>query len=758
MPPRLSTRVSTSSTSSDEPVYLDCPPSFASAPFRRRNASIPSAAKSSNRKLRTKAFVVSDEDDEPEFIGRVLGGLAEKYRFKEVSDSAAAENLSRSTKEMSHHSSKNNAKRNSDIPERSDAISSPSAKTWGRSDNLPKQPESHALLPDLGPGARAYTRVAWLHACPICKLRWKGKESGIARWRHMTICRPPFYRPPNTPPNLQQLIHNALSRRTEPSSLLEWHTRSLTNDVDCFPTEKSPSASKKPNTRNASKGRRPRNVATITGLTSVTNVHPSDDRGEGWEEEVSSRIRDWIGPSSPSTLSENENAFIQLSPSNESIWSASQIRAQDDDYFPPTQPFDASSLAKAYPRPGSSSFSLRSSNSFRVSNMSPHRSRPLAQREILIPASDSEDEDIGDNEPVKDSFSEKGCRISPNQMTDIAFDDEDAYQPPFRSWRDLCTAGNPSQRTLRPTEAQDEFLIPQKKDHQNKSVVFTPYSKSYALNSGKVESPIKDGECEGFDFDINQDGAMLTRGGNSSAHHDHDILQKNEAGTPSVSSSSTVDSILEYSNVTDSELSKVGWGEENGFGSIEEEVQEGICGREERRRDLRMPDYDSWDVKALQLLTADYGYRSVKDRSSLVWIATECWKALNPLEAEASEGNMSLGEPICLGNGYLHVSEGDGNYDQKQCKGGSSEGEGSNKGKSDDNVDLHDQFHNIIVNDHDLYLRILHYEPVAFDELVIKAIASGMTRRGWKKELKNYLDLQNVTYFTGDSTSRRGWR
>lgn len=270
----------------------------------------------------------------------------------------------------------------------------------------------------------------------------------------MTICRPPFYRPPNTPPNLQQLIHNALSRRTEPSSLLEWHTRSLTNDVDCFPTEKSPSASKKPNTRNASKGRRPRNVATITGLTSVTNVHPSDDRGEGWEEEVSSRIRDWIGPSSPSTLSENENAFIQLSPSNESIWSASQIRAQDDDYFPPTQPFDASSLAKAYPRPGSSSFSLRSSNSFRVSNMSPHRSRPLAQREILIPASDSEDEDIGDNEPVKDSFSEKGCRISPNQMTDIAFDDEDACQPPFRSWRDLCTAGNPSQRTLRPTEAQ----------------------------------------------------------------------------------------------------------------------------------------------------------------------------------------------------------------------------------------------------------------------------------------------------------------
>lgn len=303
-------------------------------------------------------------------------------------------------------------------------------------------------------------------------------------------------------------------------------------------------------------------------------------------------------------------------------------------------------------------------------------------------------------------------------------------------------------------DEQDEFLILPKKDHQNKS-----YSKSYALTSGKVESPMKVRECEGFDFYINQDGAILTCGGNSSVHHDHDILQKNEAGPSSVSSSFTVDSILEYSNVTDSELSELGWGEENGFGSIEEEVLEGICGREERRRDLRMPDYDSWDVKALQLLTTDYGYRSVKDRSSLVRIATECWKALNPLEAEASEGSMSSGEPICLGNGYLHVSENDGNYDQKQCKGGSSEGEGPNKGKSNDNVvDLHDQFHDIIVNDSDLYLRILHYEPVAFDELVIKAIASGMTRRGWKKELKNYLDLQSVTYFTGDSTSRRGWR
>lgn len=72
---------------------------------------------------------------------------------------------------------------------------------------------------------------------------------------------------------------------------------------------------------------------------------------------------------------------------------------------------------------------------------------------------------------------------------------------------------------------------------------------------------------------------------------------------------------------------------------------------------------------------------------------------------------MSFTESISFGNDYSHLSEDGGDNDQKHCKGKSSEGKGLNKGKTVDTVVyLHDQFYDIMVNDHDLYLRILRYE------------------------------------------------
>lgn len=480
MPPKLSTRVSTSSTSSDEPVYLDCPPSFCPPSIRRRNASTSSATKPSDLKSRSETLVISDDDDEPEFIGPVLGGLAEKYCFKEISLPAAGK-LSWPTNGVSSQSCKSSAKRNSDVSERRDTISA-ALKIRGGSGNLSKQQISHALLPDLSlesepvPEWLGRTSVLLqLQACPVCKVRWKERESGITRWvsqmrlsetgshstdlfyrgqRHMSICRPPLYRPPNAPPDLQQLIHNALSARTEPSSLLQWHARSLISDMDFSTSEKNLLDNKKFNTRNASKSRRPGSVATITGLTSVTNVQPSDSRGEGWEEEVRSRVRDWIGPSSPSAPFDNGKAFIQLSPSNGNISSASPVRAEGNDSFPPTQPFIASILSQVYPRPGLSNSPPKSSNSLRLCKMSPNQSSSPAQREVLVPASDSEEEDIKELEPVRDSLSGKKCQVRPDQMLDIIEDDEDACQRPFLSRRDSHTAESPSERKRQPTKAR----------------------------------------------------------------------------------------------------------------------------------------------------------------------------------------------------------------------------------------------------------------------------------------------------------------
>lgn len=312
-------------------------------------------------------------------------------------------------------------------------------------------------------------------------------------------------------------------------------------------------------------------------------------------------------------------------------------------------------------------------------------------------------------------------------------------------------------------DEQEASLIPEKKNLREKLMPFAPSpTESHTMTPRKLESPKKGGECGEYDFDTNQngatnqDGAILTWEGNSSIHDN--ILQEDEARTPSVCSSTTVVSSVKHSNPTDSKSSKLGWGEENNIDSIDGKALVKICVRGERLRDLRargMPDYDSWDVKALRLLIADYGYKPIKDQLSLVQVAAECWKALNPLESETSEGSASSAEFISLGNDCSHPSEDDGNNDQKPCKSKSSEGEVLNKGKINGTVvDLHGQFQGMLTSDHDLYLRILRYEPIAFDELVSKAIASGMTRRGWKKELKNYLDLQSVTYFTDDPTSR----
>ena len=80
-----------------------------------------------------------------------------------------------------------------------------------------------------------------------------------------------------------------------------------------------------------------------------------------------------------------------------------------------------------------------------------------------------------------------------------------------------------------------------------------------------------------------------------------------------------------------------------------------------------------------------------------------------------------------------------------------------NESKSKGN--LHSRFYEMIKGDAELYLRILHYEvrvpncltshhandrdqPLSFDELISKSIATGISETGWKKKLKRFLDLQ----------------
>ncbi|KAK8846750.1 hypothetical protein IAR55_005837 [Kwoniella newhampshirensis] len=204
-----------------------------------------------------------------------------------------------------------------------------------------------------------------------------------------------------------------------------------------------------------------------------------------------------------------------------------------------------------------------------------------------------------------------------------------------------------------------------------------------------------------------------------------------------------------------------------------------------------MPDYSSWELKKLQRLVTGYGYRSSNDHRSLEKVATDCWRAIHPLPSaklpapntavqlkvartrESSTTSTSSAEmPLADIKGRRKTAttktsdfEVIGASSKPREGGVKSKGKGKGKDKEREEsveaiekvADLSSRFYNMIMGDRELYIRILRYEPISFDELVSKCFAAGLDKlnRSWKKDLKRYLDLQSITYFTEDPTGQR---
>ncbi|WWD22062.1 hypothetical protein CI109_106550 [Kwoniella shandongensis] len=225
-----------------------------------------------------------------------------------------------------------------------------------------------------------------------------------------------------------------------------------------------------------------------------------------------------------------------------------------------------------------------------------------------------------------------------------------------------------------------------------------------------------------------------------------------------------------------------------------------------------MPDYTSWELKKLQKLVTSYGFRTSNDHKSLEKIAVDCWRAIYPpapvpsipalftskserpkaksktvRTRESSTTSISSAE-MPLANikkkGRKAVSVAKAKEPDYEVVGSSGKvpkstietpkGKAIGKGKKkaiqpeeetgvqiEEEVeivdDLSSRFFDMIKNDKELYIRILRYEPISFDELISKGFAAGIDKlkRGWKKDLKRYLDLQSITYFTEDPTGQR---
>lgn len=147
-----------------------------------------------------------------------------------------------------------------------------------------------------------------------------------------------------------------------------------------------------------------------------------------------------------------------------------------------------------------------------------------------------------------------------------------------------------------------------------------------------------------------------------------------------------------------------------------------------------MPDYASWNLAVLQSQVSQYGYRISKERSVLVAQLTKVWCAINLPAGVAKPARKPRAKPAKKKKVLVSDAEdGDGEDE---------EGEQETVGE---------RLRKLILADDELYMKVLRYEPIFFDEIVALAAANGI--KAAKPLLMRCLDEQCVTFFTQDPAS-----
>jgi hypothetical protein len=143
--------------------------------------------------------------------------------------------------------------------------------------------------------------------------------------RHISTCLPPLFRPPNPPPDLPRLVHEALLETSGHStpSLLELHLATVGDPVDNREELKPVDGKKVPQ--------------KLKGLARMVTVKAADERGEQWEGQVDEAVASVLGSSRLRTPSPSTS----IAPSPFS---------SPHTTFPSTQPLGQSDLANDYVR------------------------------------------------------------------------------------------------------------------------------------------------------------------------------------------------------------------------------------------------------------------------------------------------------------------------------------------------------------------------------------------------------------------------
>ncbi|ORY88960.1 hypothetical protein BCR35DRAFT_300718 [Leucosporidium creatinivorum] len=147
-----------------------------------------------------------------------------------------------------------------------------------------------------------------------------------------------------------------------------------------------------------------------------------------------------------------------------------------------------------------------------------------------------------------------------------------------------------------------------------------------------------------------------------------------------------------------------------------------------------MPDYSSLPLADLQKEVTRYGFRISKERSVLVDQLTQVWIATHPQAAVVGKKKVATKKAA--------TTKGRKKKVVVEAEGAEEEGEIESLGE---------RLRTLLVGEEEMYLKILRYEPIFFDEIVSLASTNGI--KCAKPVLMRFLDEQSVTFFTQDPTN-----
>ncbi|ORX34397.1 hypothetical protein BD324DRAFT_657762 [Kockovaella imperatae] len=857
---------SSSSSSSDEPILISRPNMASMRPFASARAAIRSVSAASAsratgispKKGKTVAAPIADgSDDEPIFLGGTAAtNLANKFAFRSLSTTSRVAGKS--------------APENSALP--------PSASTESSTKRLVLRAPSPTKEPLPVPSWLGKTAVLLkVRDCPLCTKEFKKSDSGAARWRHISTCLPPLYRPPNAPPDLPRLIHDVLHNvdgiRDTPS-LLDLHVNALPENVDdrrIIPGE-NVTISSLPgwgNPTKATKAKSKTKNGPSLGLN-ITTVQAAQDRGDGWDDQVGDRVKELIGLSSPSsTTGQPED------PTPTPAFSSQ---------FPSTQPMGESSLAARYRRSPSSNLdsasdagsSLASADdiapssspkdwisSLDITNDDQPSLPPSAQKRTRSPSADSAgsptispfnggevrrpkgisprksirrsksldkegDTETGD-QPNESGSKSRKARITRKKAGTVessmkessgSGSDEEIEVVEYRTSEPVIasspiTVVSPSSTVsvnstsplarkagtrLRDVDsATPTPKTPRVRKSTTKSaplnVIASPISSdepaTVKKTSRKARSPSSDvsitpivdkGKGRAASKSASKSPRRATATRVEAACGAYTVFDESATSSSVDSASDMVgseddwgaDAILEF----DPDIPALFPAEGNGF---DVERVSGGNASDHSSTSETMPDFKKWKLKELKALVESYGYKIFNKKDTLVRVAEDCWTAIHhpgssptakarhrrimthlSESGESAESSEDIPLAMVQGKSSRSKRSGGTTVRRKRAESSTNVPEITPQDRARALIypmfvekDLEKAFKTMILEDEEMYVRILRYEPMSFDELVAKAIRRGIEAVGWKGQLARFLDLQGITYFTGDPQGAR---